>query len=189
LISVSAPASRPGEGAERLASLQRQMADLQGQLQSQSDQAARGGDQIRSLQEQASNNEEQLRALRDRQDSLAAHGASIEEARLQRATWYGQAEIALAQADETLMTGTPEVDDLLSAARDYVGSAAGSAATQGNGLEAANGQRALESLGVAGDSLTNSDLAAARSAIAAANWSVVAARAAAEGYALPVDGP
>ena len=118
VVLASPPVVQPIEDLEQLAPLKQQLAEMQRQVNSHREQAQRSGDQIRELQEKVSLGEDQLRTLGERQEALAARGRAAEEARRVRANLYEQAGLALVQANQTLMTGTPEVGALLSAARE-----------------------------------------------------------------------
>lgn len=157
---------------EEIERLQRQVAELQRRVD--------------ALTSSAQQDIEQLEALRQEQAQVADRGRELEEGRLQRAEWFGQARAALHRADFVLLGGSTEVEELVGSAYDLLLQATEAADALGNGEEAALGRSALGYVSMASSALEQRDVYGARIAVFSAAQQASAALTAAQGYSQPL---
>ncbi|MBI5546794.1 MAG: hypothetical protein HY901_23170 [Deltaproteobacteria bacterium] len=167
------------ESAQELARLRQRVAELEQQQQAQAS----------SQQEQADQQARQIEALRQSAAAVAQRGRAIEENRLARVAWYGEAGAALGNADLIMMGGSFAVGPLVESARALLERAGGDAAGFSSAQEASNARGALAALQGVEYALAQSDLANARVALLSAVQYTVAARSLARSAPHPLYAP
>lgn len=188
--SVSEPAPGYEEGGVQAAELQQQVVDLQDSLRALAAEsqgaAQQNAERIARLEQQLADTQQQLAEAEQQQAAIAARGRALEENRRLRAAWFGQAGNAMVRAENVLAYGSSEVGGLVDDARDLLQRASDDAARNGNSVEAASGQAALEGLDGAVRELDQGNLGGARVDFIYAFGRAFAASATADTYSQPL---